>query len=78
MCIMLQVYFKKYQEKYIKKGRCKGWSQNRVKIVYRKDVFLPPPSPLSLQINFHPRTFMMITNRKHANIIMEKLPSTLT
>ncbi len=35
-------------------------------------------SPLSLQINFHMRTFMMVSNRKHADIIIEKLPSTLT
>ncbi len=31
---------------------------------------LPPPSPLSLQINFHPRALMTVTNRKHANIIV--------
>ncbi len=43
-----------------------------------KDSTTYPPSPLSLQINFHPHPLMTVANRIHADIMKEKVPPTLT
>ncbi len=38
----------------------------------------PGENFLSLQINFHPLAFMTAAKRKHAYVMMERLPTTLT
>ncbi len=57
-----------------------GLSQNRVKnfYLYNVKIALVTPSLPSIFTDLHSRTFMMVPSRKHANIMMEKLPSTLT